>query len=291
MAWFDGFCEGIGESMIDTGEQILGAGLKVWKDSAQVVLQWTTQDPSSFGGAWSMVYSLFNMFFGIGASLMTLYFVIGWLRESVDIRSTFNLENMFRIFLRLTLTASLMTNAMSLIRSVMSLAAALAGSIGAKIATNYTASGIFDSLTEGVSGAGYIGVGIVAILVGFIGMLVIIVCGVSILLAVMSRFFKIFICIPFAPVALASFAGGHGLSQSGISWIKTFLAYTLEVLVIAITLVLTYLLFRSVGNLFDGGASGLKGAVLMTVQLCCPMLAAVANVKAAEGTIRKCLGL
>lgn len=156
MAWFDGFCEGIGESMIDTGEQILGAGLKVWKDSAQVVLQWTTQDPSSFGGAWSMVYSLFNMFFGIGASLMTLYFVIGWLRESVDIRSTFNLENMFRIFLRLTLTASLMTNAMSLIRSVMSLAAALAGSIGAKIATNYTASGIFDSLTEGVSGAGYI---------------------------------------------------------------------------------------------------------------------------------------
>ncbi len=291
MAWFDGFCEGIGETMIDTGEKILGAGLKVWKDSAQLVIEWTTQDPAAFGGAWGMVDNLFNMFFGIGASLMTLYFVVGWLRESVDIRSTFNLENMFRMFVRLALTASLLTNTMSLIRSVLSLAAALAGSIGTKIATNYTASGIFESLTEGLSGAEYIGVGLVAILVCFIGMLVIIVCGVSIVLSVMSRFFKIFICIPFAPVALASFAGGHGLSQSGISWIKTFFAYSLEILVIAITLVLTYQLFRSAGNLFDSDVSGLKGAVLMTVQLCCPMLAAVANVKAAESTIRKCLGL
>lgn len=284
-------CESVGESMINVGENMLSSGLKVWKESAQTVISWSTQDPASFGGAWSTVRGLYGTFLGIGASLMTLYFVIGWLKESIDIRTTFTLENMFRMFVRLALTASVLTNALSLITTFMSLAAALAGGIGLEIATNYSASGIFDSLTEGISGAEYLSYGLWAMVSGLIGMLVIIVCGVSIVLSILTRFFKVFICIPFAPVALASFAGGHGLSQSGIAWIKTFAAYTLEIVVIAVTLVLSFKIFQSVGgNIYEGG-EGMKKAILMTVQLCCPMLAAVTNVKMAETTIRKCLGL
>ena len=124
------------------------------------------------------------------------------------------------------------------------------------------------------------------------GGIVILVCGVQLILAVLSRLFKMYLCIPFGPVALSSFAGGHTISQTGISWIRTLLAYALEAVVIAIAIRISFGLFAD-GAVMSGSdtVSGAIGAILTIVEYCLPMITACACVKGAEATIRRCLGL
>ena len=131
-----------------------------------------------------------------------------------------------------------------------------------------------------------------ALIGGLIGGMVIIVCGVSIVLAVLSRLFKLLLCIPFAPVAFAGFAGGGEFSQSGIAWIRTFIGYALEAVVIALAITISFGLFKD-ASLFSTGSkdTGVVAMVLMICEYCMPMITASACVKGAEITVRRCLGL
>lgn len=291
MSFFEEAFEAAGNGLVSAGEGMMSAGIDVWKSCADAVLRYSTQDPTSMGTVWTNVSRIYNLFLGIGASLLTLYFVIGWLRESIDIRNNFSLENIFRFFIRLALTASALTNALSLIQSVMRLSALLAGEVGMTITSNYSTRDIFKPIVEGVEGVELLGVGFLCLIGGLIGMMIIAVCGVVIILSVLTRFFKIFMCIPFAPPALASFAGGQGLSQTGVAWIKTFIGYCLEVVVIALALMLAFSFFAGGNNFFTASRDGFSGVVLGILNICMPMLTAVACVKGAESILRKTLGL
>ena len=70
------------------------------------------------------------------------------------------------------------------------------------ITDSYSADGIFDSLTEGLESGKLMKIGILCMIAGLLGCAIIIVCGVSIILSVLSRFFKIFMCIPLARLRL-----------------------------------------------------------------------------------------
>ena len=295
MAWFDGVLESIGKGLAEAGESCLESGVEVWQFSTAKVLEYCTSDPVTLGSAtgnpWVSVTTIFSTFKGVGVGLLTLYFVIGYLRESIDIRSSFTLENMFRFFVRLILTATALDTALSLIREVLGLSAKLAATVGASVSSGDVPVGVFDNIMTGLSGGSWIGIGFICLLGGLIGMFVIIVCGYQILLAVVGRFFKIYLIVPFAPIAISSFAGGQGLSQSGIAWIKTFAGHCLEIVVIAMALVLSFTMFGSGSGIFLAASDGVPGAILQICELVLPIVIAVASVKGAEATIRKCLGL
>ena len=132
----------------------------------------------------------------------------------------------------------------------------------------------------------------VAFLGGAVGGLFIIVCSVQLVLSVLSRLFKMYLCIPFAPVAFAGFAGGHELARSGIAWIQTFLSYALEAVVIVLAITVSYGLFSG-GGLFEAG-DGTWNAATMILQICgycMPFACAAASVKGAELVVHRCLGL
>lgn len=291
MSFFEEAFEAAGNGLVSAGEGMMEAGIDVWKACADSVLRYCTQDPTGMGTVWTNVTRLYDVFLGIGASLVSLYFVIGFLNESIDIRNNFTLENTFRFFIRFALAASALTNALSLIQSFMRISALLAGEVGLTVTTNYSANDIFDPIVDGAEGAEMLGVGFLCLIGGLIGMMVIAVSGVLIILSVLTRFFKIFMCIPFAPPALASFAGGQGLSQSGISWIKAFAGYCLETVVIALALMLAFSFFASGNQFFNVERDGFSGVVLGILNICMPMITAVACVKGAEGILRKTLGL
>ena len=47
MGFIDDAMTKIGETLVNVGETALDAGLSVWKQCSRVVLQYTTQDPTS----------------------------------------------------------------------------------------------------------------------------------------------------------------------------------------------------------------------------------------------------
>ena len=293
--------ENLGRATMDVGNNGLLAGYNVWEKCCRITVNYLKVNPVSGGGkAWQTVTgSLFSVSMGIAASLSILFFVIGWLNESIDVRNNFTLENMFRFFVRYVITATLVVNSLALVRGTMDCATALVSVVDVSEGAmdGQSVENVFTGLTDAMeeeeaSGTAWLGTGIISMIAGLFGGIVILVCGVQLILAVLSRLFKMYLCIPFGPVALSSFAGGQTISQTGISWIRTFLAYALEAVVIALAIRISFGLFADGAVLTGGeGATGAIGAILTIVEYCLPMITACACVKGAEAAIRRCLGL
>jgi len=286
--------ESFGSSMMNVGEWMMSAGYNVWKGSGSIALQYAQKDPMSVSNAWGTVTgSIYSTMLSVAAALAVLFFVLGWLNESIDIRTNFTLESMFRFFVRYVITASLIVNSLTLATGITRCATALVSTLSAEVEAE-DAGGLFDEMKEELEssdadGGTWLAYGIVAMIGGVIGGLVIIVCAVQLILSVLSRLFKMLLCIPFAPVAFAGFAGGREFSQSGISWLKTYVGYCLEAVVIILAIDISYGLFQDTSAF--GSVSGVVGVVLGICEYCLPMITACACVKGADTVVRRCLGL
>ena len=294
----DSALEGIGRSLLDVGEWFLQTGYTLWKNAGKLAISNVRISPAARAGAWGVVTgSVYRMSLAIAASLAVLFFVMGWLRESIDIRNNFTLENMFRFFVRYAITASLIVNSLSLVTGICACATAVTTQISIKMDTQDIVD-VFDTVREELEedqdadGGTWIGMGLAGMLGGFFGGAVIMVCGVSLVLSVMSRLFRLLLCVPFAPVAFAGFAGGHEFAQSGIAWLRTFIGYALEAVVIALAISISYGMFKDAGMFTAGAESGsIVSLLLLICGYCMPMVTACACVKGAETTVRRCLGL
>ena len=297
MALFEKAFTEFGMAMAKGGEAVLGLGGAAWVSAGKVVQKYIAQNPASGSiGGWQTVSALYVTFSGIAVSLTCLFFVIGWCRESIDIRTDFTLENMFRFFIRFILTSQAIVYGLNLIRDFMELIAVLTAGIATPM-VEVSSDGVFTGVMDNLEGAECLVPGLLFLLGGIIGAAVVLVCSIKIMLAVFSRFFRIFVIVPFAPVALSTFAGGQGLFQTGSAWIKTFMGYLLEIVVIAIALALSTKIFGSV-TFFGTQVSGDQGwgtnTVNVLLSICetvTPVLATTACVTGAESVIRRCLGL
>lgn len=295
----DDALKGIGNGLMNGGDAVLQAGYGMWKSCSSITSSYVALSPEDATSAWSIVTgSIFTMSLTVAASLAVLFFVLGWVRESIDIRNTFSLENMFRFFIRFALTASLLINSLELVEAITDCTTAIVSTISTSIGEEEELSGAFDELKEAMeadeesSGADWLGNGFICLISGVIGGLVIIVCAVSIVLAVLSRLFKLLLCIPFAPVAFSGFAGGMGFSQTGIAWIKAFFGYALEAVVIALALKISFGLFADAALFVpEGESTSVTAVILLVCNYCMPMITASACVKGADTIIRRCLGL
>ena len=294
----DAALESIGRSLLDVGEWFLKTGYTLWKNAGKLTLDYVKISPMSLSGAWGVVTgSVYQMSLAIAASLAVLFFVMGWLRESIDIRNNFSLENMFRFFIRYAITASLIVNSLSLVTGICECATAITQQISVNMDSAEVES-VFDTVREDLEadddadGGTWIGMGLAGMLGGFFGGAVIMVCGVSLVLSVLSRLFKLLLCIPFAPAAFAGFAGGHEFAQTGIAWLRTFIGYALEAVVIALAIAISYGMFSDANMFTNGVESGsIVSLLLLICGYCMPMVTACACVKGAEMTVRRCLGL
>lgn len=290
-------CEGIGKELMKVGDWIMQGGYSVWKSCSQITMSYATRNPMSQRNAWGVVTgSIYSLSLGIAASLAVLLFVIGWLRESVDIRNTFTVENMFRFFIRYALTASLIVNSLSLVTGIVQCATAVVSTMSVDVDSEKI-DGIFSDLQskmeeDGIEGVAWISLGFAGMMGGLIGGMVIIVCAISLVLSVLSRLFRLMLCIPFAPVAFAGFAGGNEFAQSGIAWLRTFVGYALEAVVIALAISISFGFFKD-ASLFSEWHrdADMVSVILQICEYCMPMIATCTCVKGSEMAVRRCLGL
>ena len=294
----DAALESIGKSLLDVGEWFLESGYTLWKNAGQLTLDYVKISPMSQSGAWGVVTgSVYQTSLAVAASLAVLFFVMGWLRESIDIRNNFTLENMFRFFVRYAITASLIVNSLSLVTGICECATAVTAQVSISMESEEMES-VFETVREDLEededtdGGKWIGIGLAGMLGGFFGGAVIMVSGISLVLSVLSRLFRLLLCVPFAPAAFAGFAGGHEFAQTGIAWLRTFIGYALEAVVIALAISISFGLFSDADMFTTGVESGSVISLLLLIcGYCMPMVTACACVKGAETTVRRCLGL
>ncbi|EET62414.1 hypothetical protein BRYFOR_05449 [Marvinbryantia formatexigens DSM 14469] len=295
MGFLDDIVKGLGDGLLGCGEWFLQGGVSFWRACSNVTLTYLEKNPASQTEAWGIVTgNIFSVALGIAGTLALIFMLLGWVRDSIDIRTTFTLDNIFKEFIRLALTFSLLTNCLAIITGVTECSTALVMKVSPEV-TVEEEQDAFDELREEMDAddAGaleWIGMGIGGLICGLVGGATIIVCGMNLVLAVMSRMFKVLLCIPFAPPALAGFAGGGGFSQMGISWLKSFIGYGLEAVVIALAISISFGMFSDASLFSTDDATGVVRLILLTCDYCMPMLTAVACVKGADTVVRRCMG-
>lgn len=301
-----GLIESAGTMMLNLAGKMMKIGYSGWKGCMDITNQILVQNPNG-SAAWDVVgpsSGIYTLMSTLGASLLVLYFVLGWLNESIDIRNNFTLENMFRFFVRFAITATLVSSAASLSTGIIDCSVAMVTQVADANAQNMEEVGdVFSSVKLALEDEGdedgwmIVICGMICLLLSIFASVIVIINGVKIIITVMQRIFKLLIAVPFAPVSLAGFAGGREFSQTGIAWIKTFIGYALEAVVIAVALQISLSLMGSL-SIVSGLTSDspdviyyITFAVLSVVDSCLPMIAANACTSGAENIVRHVLGV
>lgn len=285
----------LGSAMMGGGSNFLKAGYGVWKAAADAAVTYAKMEPMQETTAWSIVTGgIYTLSLSFAASLCVLFFVLGWLQESIDLRSNFQLENIFRFLIRYILTIALIANALALAQGIADCTSAIVETVSTDMTTEEADEGVFAAvraeLEEEDDAVKWMEYGIICFIGGLMGGVTIIVCAFNLLVTVASRLFRVLLCIPFAPCAMASFAGGREYAHIGRSWLRSYIGYCLQAVVVVLALAVSMGLFQD-ARVFSGADSVFLDAVLRICSFCLPMITACACVRGADEIVRRCLGL
>ena len=265
-------------------------GCNIWNNCAAVATALLGKTP---GGLSPEAYQfvtlrLYPIFLALGTALLNLFFVIGYLRNSIDIRQSLTLENSLLLFVRLVVANAVVVSVLTWIPRLFAwaadLVARIAGLTGNTSAAlgNLKADQILGDAT--VTGLG----GVPALILSLLFMALVAVSGLMICLTVFKRIFNLYLIIPMAPIALSTIAGGQGISQTAYSYIRTFLSICFECVLIAIILAIGGYFIGDV-DLFQGKYADGPTAELVEAMLSVTMVSAA--VRGADSFIRRAFGL
>ena len=318
----------LGGGMMKAGNSMMKMAVSFWGMCCDVAVKYLKISPKGTNAFTTVSGTIFSVFLAVAASLVVLFFLLGWLNETIDINKSFTLENMFRFFVRFAIASSLIVNSFWLVYGIMDCSVALVNAVGVDT-SQMTAGALSTDVTVDTGGMtkkqkkkakeaakkaseeyGYFGSiynsldsdkdteafdwfsdGLICFFGGLIGGLTILVCGVQLVVTVMQRLFKMLLCIPFAPVALSTYAGGERFSATARAWIRTFIGYGLEAVTMVLAIAISFGLFRD-ASLFSSVGGGTATDVILSIMgMVLPMITACACIKGADTIVRRCLGL
>lgn len=254
----------------------------LWNATIESVYAMLGADPSSgsYRVAWELVEKLYITFSAIGSTLLVLFFLWGYCRDVIDIRQDVSLTSTIKIFIRLIIATNVFTYAIDWMPKLFSWAISLLGITGQSAVTINA-----HKLTAEINATGW---GFLTrYLFTWVFFLVVAVCCLVIIISCIGRFIKLYAIVPLATIALSTLAGGGAIAQTGYAYIKTFLTYTFEIVVIGIVLAVSGA-FISASSFFDAHSSS---SFLIIMEATLKVVAVTAAVKGSEMTIRKALNL
>lgn len=252
-----------------------------WNWCMIFVLNLLTKTPDTFSpDAWTYVTdTLYPWFLSIGAFLLNMFCLIGFCRQASNLRDNVTIEMWIELFIKIIVANTLMVNGLSIMQEFFS----VSGSLSTEI--------LISDPPAAYNGEVDAGAVIMYVVFGLVYMLIALVCGVIILIEVLSRFINLYILTATAPIALSTWAGGRGIENTAYAWIKSFLTAVFQIVVIAMVLTiggniasgLQTDMTSTVLDWFDGANSILWSMIYMVMM--------AAGVKGADGLLKRAFDL
>ncbi len=137
-------------------------------------------------------------------------------------------------------------------------------------------------------------VSITSLLFGIVFVLVSLVCSFMILLAVYGRFLRLYLLVVMAPLAIAPLAGGQRTEQTFHAFVRTFLLYVFEIVVIQLVLITASKMMQEGFHLFNNDTVNTLFETVAgagTINAMFIMILTAAMVKGANSFLSKAFGL
>lgn len=229
--------------MGDAAANLIKAGVETWNQLVEFAINLLGMSPDTYNtAAWAIIERLNDyLFVPLAASLLVLFFVIGFCQECIDIKSEIRTETVVRTFIRLILAQTFVVYNLTFVKAVFGIGTNLVNSVlkiggGLNGSTNIDIS-VIEAYLRGLgdwspSAIGYI-------LINVLFMTVFCVLAVIMFYTVMVRMIKILVIIPYGALAFSTMAGGRSIGMTGSAFIKYIVCLAGEASFIVIALLVS----------------------------------------------------
>lgn len=276
----------------------LGFIMSVYNNLAGTAAGMLGQDPSAWNSSgWSFVNNVNNIFLGIGGVLVAIFFLMGFCADSVDIKQDFRIENILRMFIKLSIAEYFVINSLTLVKTLFGLATGIIGKLqGNNLTFQYSVPSevtdiLKDPLNHNITGGTGALMLVILLILEIVFLLITIGCGVMILLEAYQRFFKILMLAPYGTLASSTIAGNHMLGHSAESFWKYALCTIMDAVTMYMALALSAAVISSgsLGLVKDQTGVMYVFAWMLESSIVCMLT--IGMVKGAEMVTQKALGL
>lgn len=270
----------------------LNNALATWNGKLTEIWSLVSQSPETFkGGAiWGTIVNIHQALQAVGYGLLILFFAMGVFKSAASFREFRRPEQALRLFIRFLMTKVAISSGMEIMSTIFTICGGVVSTIANNMgALTTTAATLPTEIVDAVEAVTFLE-SIPLWLVSFLGSLFITVLSFIMILTVYGRFFKLYLFTALAPIPLATF-GGEGTSQSGKTFIKSYVGVCMEgaVIVLACLIYSAYL---------SSGTSGLPntGTTAVTMvwaylgETVFNMLILVGLVKGADHVVKEIFG-
>lgn len=214
----------------------------IWNSSMKLIIKLVCSTPQKFStGTWAFVKeNLYPWAEGIGLSALNLFFMIAFLKAVSNLHQNITLEMVIEAMIKVVVANVLYLNILNIMTTIFSISSAMAKEVFTIDAP--------DLKVEDMD----IGSALFYQLFGLLFILAAIVCSFLMLWTVYSRYIKLYLLMILAPFAMSALVGGQEIERSFYAWMRTFLLNAFEIVVIALTMVISFKLIGAGISLFDG---------------------------------------
>ena len=258
----DGIINSIKESLVDFVDMII-TSLLTWLTETILVpfvtwcrtfgddffsgfirkaIQVLCQTPKQWNSdGWSFIMETVNVVFVVfGCQLVVLFFLIGFIADSIDPRHDVRIETIMKALFKIILAEYLVCASGEIITTFFGFVGTLTGGYANPSFTMPTwqilnASGDLIELEQALLEIDFVPL-LLTVLFAFVYMLVMLAAGVIIAYTAYMRFFKIMLIIPYGSLASSTVAGNGALSHTAMQFYKYVLCVVLEAVTIIVAI-------------------------------------------------------
>ncbi len=230
---------------MDLMDSIFKSALGIWNWCVQFAIGWLRANPETLydGQMWSVAETIHSALLPVAYSLLVVWFLWGLVSSVSSLKELRNFEhvagNLLRLAIAKTLVEASLDIALMIIGTVQGIVDALGGTAygNPNIITATDASSLTDVLKITIWQDP--GKWLLVFALCLLFLLASIGCGISILLIVISRFYRLFMYVIFAPIPISSFASPDS-AVNGIAkhYLKSLMGITFQAAVIYLSVML-----------------------------------------------------
>lgn len=275
----------LGDKILALLEVVFG----FWNNQVSLIFEMLGQSPVTFkeGGPWAVISGIEPLFVSVGASLVVLFFVIGFCSESIDIKEEMRFEVIFRILIRLGIAEYLVVNNVTIMKAFFTSIGNLVGLLGEGTHTRLM---IPAEEAEIIKNLGF-GECLIMLIPAALLSLIVIICGFFLIYTVYFRFLKLLVIIPVGSIAFSTMGGNRMVAHTAVTYSKYFLSTAFEAVTMALAIMVCNAFISAGLPSFTGDYEDWAKTLIFLCEMTFTIALTVGSVKGAQSLTGKVLGL
>lgn len=262
---------------------LYNCAFQIWNALIEIAMTLFRTSPktAAYGTPYATVHNLYNAISDATVPIATVFFIIAIYKSVVSAPPGQQALRFMQDALRYVMILFIAANMWSIMGYIIDFTDGITGKISATSGYTLSVSGDMESIIDSclelpsfeLSGEwlekfwSTIGCSLLFLIGGIVLLFIMVASCLSIISSAFQRILKPLMILPFAGIAIALGAGGHDISRSLLTYIKTFFGFCISGALMVVAVKTGVSLCTNLVNFNLAGASNVYKCILITVQM------------------------